>query len=151
MPGLGELMEDWTPAELEPYRTLVGEGLVDGVLTARITHPLLDPDFPGCLSKKVIDGLLRTDIGYDGVVISDAMEMLSIWDVFGFERGVILAVNAGIDILLFCNASGMVPYDDERAPKVVQVILDAVSRGEISEERINQSCSRILRLKQRVL
>jgi beta-N-acetylhexosaminidase len=150
-PGLGELIEDWTTAELEPYRALIAEDLVDGILTARITHPQLDPDYPGCLSKKVVDGLLRGELGYDGVAISDAMEMLAIWDVFGFERGTILAVNAGLDMLLFCNESGMVPYDDERAPEAVEIILGAVSRGEISEERINQSCARILRMKQRVV
>jgi beta-N-acetylhexosaminidase len=148
-PGLGELIEDWTTAELEPYRALIGEGLMDCVLTARITHPQLDSEYPGCLSKKVVDGLLRGELGYDGVAISDAMEMLAIWDVFGFERGTILAVNAGLDMLLFCNESGMIPYDDERAPAAVQIILDAVSRGEIAEERVNQACSRILKMKQR--
>jgi beta-glucosidase-like glycosyl hydrolase len=76
--------------------------------------------------------------------------MLAIWDVFGVERGTILAVNAGIDLLLFCNESGMIPYDDERAPAVVQIVLEAVSRGDISEDRINQACSRILRMKSRV-
>jgi beta-N-acetylhexosaminidase len=150
-PGLGELIEDWSPAELEPYRTLVREGMLDAILTARITHPQIDPDYPGCLSKKVIDGLLRNETGFDGVVISDAMEMLAIWDVFGFERGTILAINAGVDLLLYCNESGMVPYDDERGPTAVQIVLDAVSRGEISEERIDQACGRILKLKQRTL
>src|ERR1035437_4580562 len=86
-PGLGELIEDWTTAELEPYRALIAEDLVDGILTARITHPQLDPDYPGCLSKKVVDGLLRGELGYDGVAISDAMEMLVIWDVSGLEIG----------------------------------------------------------------
>ena len=54
-------------------------------------------------------------------------------------------------MLLFCNESGMVPYDDERAPDAVQIILDAVARGEIAEERINEACTRILEMKQRVL
>jgi beta-N-acetylhexosaminidase len=148
-PGLGELIEDWSPAELQPYRTLVAEGIVDAILTARVTHPKVDPDFPGCLSKKAIDGLLRGEIGYQGVVISDAMEMLAIWDVFGFERGTILAVNAGIDILLFCNESGIVPYDDDRGPAAVDAIEAAVKGGEISEDRINESCARILSLKSR--
>ena len=66
-------------------------------------------------------------MGFDGVVISDAMEMLAIWDVYGFERGTILAVNAGIDLLLFCNESGMVPYSDERGPEAVDVILERSS------------------------
>ncbi len=149
-PGRGELIEDWTTVELEPYRALIAADLVDGILTARITHPQLDPDYPGCLSKKIVDGLLRDELGYQGVAISDAMEMLAIWDVFGFERGTILAVNAGVDMLLYCNESGMVPYDDERGPTAVQIIFDAVARGEITEDRINEACGRILKLKQRV-
>jgi beta-N-acetylhexosaminidase len=150
-PGRGELIEKWFPSELEPYRVLINDGIVDAILAARVTHPELDADHPGCLSKKVIDDLLRKELGYDGVVISDALEMLAIWDVFGFERGTIMAVNAGVDLLLYCNESGMIAYDDDRGPAAVQVILDAVARGDISEERVNQACARILRVKERAL
>jgi len=150
-PGVGELTEHWSTAELESYRSLVAQGLVDAVLATRVTHPELDPDFPGCLSEKVVQGTLRREIGFAGVVISDAMEMLAIWDAHGFERGTILAVNAGVDMLLYCNRSGIVPYSDDRGPAAVQVILDAVARGEIAEERINQACARILALKSRLL
>jgi beta-N-acetylhexosaminidase len=148
---VGELTEHWSTAELESYRSLVAQGLVDAVLATRVTHPELDPDFPGCLSEKVVQGTLRREIGFAGVVISDAMEMLAIWDAHGFERGTILAVNAGVDMLLYCNRSGIVPYSDDRGPAAVQVILDAVARGEIAEERINQACARILALKSRLL
>jgi len=116
-----------------------------------VTHAELDADHPGCLSSKIVNGFLRQQIGFGGVVISDAMEMLAIWDVYGFERGTVLAVNAGVDILLYCNESGIVPYSDERAPEAVQIILDAVARGEIAESRINEACGRILALKSRLL
>jgi beta-N-acetylhexosaminidase len=149
--GVGELTQHWSTAELEPYRSLVTEGLIDAVLATRVTHPELDPDFPGCLSKKVVEGILRREIGFEGVVISDAMEMLAIWDAHGFERGTILAVNAGVDLLLYCNQSATVPYSDDRGPEAVQVILDAVARGEIAEERVDQACARILALKSRLL
>ena len=150
-PCRGEVMEAWSADELAPYRVLIGEGLADAVLTARVTHSGLDPDFPGSLSARIVDGLLRHEMGFDGVVLSDAMEMLAIWDVHGFERGTILAVNAGIDLLLFCNESGVVPYSDDRAPDAVDVILRAVGRGEIEESRINSACARILALKSRRL
>jgi beta-N-acetylhexosaminidase len=90
-------------------------------------------------------------MGFKGVAISDALEMLAIWDVYGFERGTILAINAGIDILLYCNESGIVPYSDDRGPETVQVVLDAIARGEIAESRINEACGRILALKSRHL
>ncbi len=149
LPGHGETIENWTMAELEPYRILAAEGRLDAVLAARITHPMLDPDYPACLSRKIVQGVLRDKLGFDGVVISDALEMLAIWDVYGFERGIILAVNAGVDMLLFCNESGLVPYSDERGPDAVEVIVSAVARGEIPEERVNEACRRILALKSR--
>jgi beta-N-acetylhexosaminidase len=149
-PGLGELIEAWSSDELKPYKNLINEGILDAVLTTRVTHSELDPEFPGCLSARIIDGLLRKEMGFNGVVISDALEMLAIWDVYGFERGTILAVNAGVDMLLYCNESGIVPYSDDRGPEAVQVILDAVHRGEIAESRINEACGRILALKSRV-
>jgi beta-N-acetylhexosaminidase len=150
-PGLGELIEAWSPDELQPYQALINEDLLDAVLTTRVTHSELDPEFPGCLSTKIIDGQLRKKMGFQGVVISDALEMLAIWDVYGFERGTILAVNAGVDILLYCNESGIVPYNDDRGPEAVQVILDAVARGEIAESRINEACGRVLAMKARLL
>jgi len=149
-PGRGEVMEAWSTNELKPYRALIAEDLLDAVLVARVTHVELDPDYPGTLSSKIVDGLLRQDMGFDGVAISDAMEMLAIWDLHGFERGTILAVNAGIDLLLFCNESGVVPYSDDRPPEVVDVIMRAVDRGEIAESRIDQACARILALKSRL-
>jgi beta-N-acetylhexosaminidase len=148
-PGVGELIQSWSTDELVPYERLRAEGLMDAVLASRVTHPELDPEHAGCMSPKVIDGLLRGQLGYDGVVISDAMEMLPLWDVYGFERGTIQAIKAGVDLLLFCNQSGIVPYSDDRAPAAVQVILDAIADGEISEERVNKSCERILDLKRR--
>lgn len=148
-PGWGEAIETWSPAELEPYRTLAAEGLLDVVMGTRATHAELDNHYPGTLSSKTINGLLRKEMGFGGVVISDALDTLATWDVYGFERGVILAVNAGVDLLLFCNESGIVPYSDERGPACVQVILDAVARGEIAESRINEACTRILALKAR--
>jgi len=98
---------------------LVAEGIVDAVLTARITHPQLDNDYPGCLSRKVIDascGVSSASTASSSPMPGDARHL----DVFGFERGTILAVNAGVDLLLFCNESGMVPYDDERGPAAVR-------------------------------
>ncbi len=148
-PGVGELIQSWSTAELQPYRSLNDDGLIDAVLASRVTHPEIDERDPGCLSARTIDGLLRDDIGFEGVVLTDAMEMLPIWDVYGFERGILKAIEAGCDMLLFCNESGIVPYSDERAPAAVQVILDAIERGDVSEERINKSCARILALKER--
>jgi beta-N-acetylhexosaminidase len=148
--GLNELIEDWSEVELEPFRVLISEGLADAVLTTRALYPQLDPDFPACLSKKIVGGLLRSKLGYDGVIISDPMEMQAVWDAFGFEAGTVLAVNAGIDLVLLCNISSVVHYSDDRADEVIRILTDAVARGEIAESRIDQACSRVLALKARL-
>jgi beta-glucosidase-like glycosyl hydrolase len=62
-----------------------------------------------------------------------------------------MAVNAGVDVLLMSNIRHVVPYSDERGPEVVEIILEAVARGEIAESRINEACGRILALKSRLL
>lgn len=148
--GLNEVIEDWSEVELEPFRALIAEGLADAILTTRVLFPQLDPDFPACLSKKIVGGMLRSDLGYDGVVISDPMEMQAVWDAFGFAAGTVLAVNAGIDLVLMCNVSSVVHYSDDRADEVIRILTDAVARGEIAESRIDQACSRVLALKARL-
>ena len=150
-PGRGELIENWSATELEPYRALISEGLADAVLASRVTYPQLDPDYPACLSKKIVDGLLRSELGFDGVVISDQLELQAIWDAYGFGAGTVLAVNAGVDLLLMGNVSRLVPYSDNRAEDAIRVVEGAVARGEIEESRIDQACRRILALKSRRL
>lgn len=149
-PGLNEVIEDWSEVELEPFRALISEGLADAVLTTRVLFPQLDPDYPACLSKKVVGGLLRSKLGYDGVAISDPMEMQAVWDAFGFAAGTVLAVNAGIDLVLLCNYSSVVPYSDVRADEMIRILSDAVARGEVAESRIDEACRRILTLKSRL-
>jgi beta-N-acetylhexosaminidase len=149
--GRGEQIMNWSETELDPYRALIAEGLVDAVLAARVTLPQLDADYPACLSTATVEGLLRRRLGFDGVVISDRIELQAIWDNYGFARGLILAVNAGVDIILMANDSRLVEYCDGRSEKAVKIIEDAVDRGEIPESRIHDACSRVLALKARRL
>jgi beta-N-acetylhexosaminidase len=150
-PGVGEVIEGWSEVELQPFAALIGEGLADAVMTTRSTYPALDSQYPASLSKKVVEGLLRGRLGYDGVVISDLLELQAIWDGFGFQAGTVLAVNAGIDILFLGNETRLVPYSDDRADEMIRVISDAVARGEIAESRIDEACRRIMTLKARVV
>jgi beta-N-acetylhexosaminidase len=148
-PGLNEVIDNWSEIELQPFRALISEGLADAVLTTRVLYPQLDSEYPACLSKKIVGGLLRSQLGYDGLVISDPMEMQAVWDAFGFESGTIHAVNAGIDLVLLCQVSSIVPYCDSRVDEMVRIITEAVARGEIAESRINEACGRVLALKAR--
>jgi len=141
---LPDITETWDgEAELLPYREIVKAGKADLVMMAHVYHKKLDPKYPATLSRDIIEGLLRKDVGFQGVVISDAMEMKAITDNFGFEEAIILAVNAGVDILLYSNRTGDVV-------KVLNTIEKAVENHRISMERIDQAFGRIQKLKARI-
>jgi beta-N-acetylhexosaminidase len=142
--GFTDVTATWTEEELLPYRTLIDRGLPDMVMTAHVYNANLDPDYPATLSQATVTGILRERLGYDGVVVTDAMDMGAIHDNYGLEESLYLSINAGCDIFLFANN---LVYDEDIAEKAVGIVKDLVAEGKISEERIDESCTRILRLK----
>jgi beta-N-acetylhexosaminidase len=142
--GVVDVTDVWTDVELEPFAALVGRGLPDAVLTAHIFNGRLDPDHPATLSEPTITGILRQQLGWDGAVISDDMQMGAIRDAYGYEEAVALAIEAGVDILLIAN---QLVYEPDIAPRTIEVIEGLVRDGRISEERIDASYRRILALK----
>ena len=101
--GFTDVSSTWDPLELAPYRDLIARGLADTVMTAHIFNRGLDPDYPATLSRRTISGLLRGELGFAGVVISDDMDMKAISAEYSRETALELALNAGIDILLIAN------------------------------------------------
>jgi len=146
--GFTDVTETWSEEELRPYRDLIARGLPDMVMTAHVYNANLDPDYPATLSKATVTGLLREQLGYRGVVVTDAMDMGAIHDNYGLEESLKLSINAGCDIFLFANN---LVYDEEIAEKAVGIVKGLVESGEIPEERIDESCGRILRLKMEYL
>ncbi|HKS92915.1 MAG TPA: glycoside hydrolase family 3 N-terminal domain-containing protein [Tepidiformaceae bacterium] len=142
--GFVNVTDTWSSIELEPFRNIVHDGLADMIMTAHIFNAHLDPDYPATLSKATITGILREQIGWDGVVSTDAMEMGAISDNYGFEQAIALAVNAGADILLYGNDG------DDVVPRVLTALKGFVSDGTITEARIDQSWARIQKLKSRL-
>jgi beta-N-acetylhexosaminidase len=142
--GVVDVTDVWTDVELEPFAALVGRGLPDAVLTAHIFNGRLDPHHPATLSEPTITGILRQQLGWDGAVISDDMQMGAIRDAYGYEEAVALAIEAGVDILLIAN---QLVYEPDIAPRTIEVIEGLVRDGRISEERIDASYRRILALK----
>ena len=130
--------------ELEPYRALIGEGLADSIMTAHVFNGQLDATYPATLSKAVITDLLREKLRYDGVVITDDMNMGAITQQYGFEQAAVLAVQAGADVLAYGNN---LVYDPDVAQRAIGALLGAVERGELSEARIDESYRRIMALK----
>ncbi len=144
--GFVDVTDSWSPVELEPYRAIIAAGESDLIMTAHIYNANLDPDYPATLSHAVVTGLLRRDLGYNGPVISDDMQMQAITDRYGFEEAIELAINAGVDILEYANNT---VFDPEAASKAIAAIKQLVEQGQVSPERIEESYQRIIQFKGR--
>jgi beta-N-acetylhexosaminidase len=147
--GVADVTDTWIEDELKPYRTMLAAGNVDAVMTSHIVNKYLDPKgLPGTLSKRIIDGLLRKKIGYNGVVFSDDMQMQAIAKHFTLEETIKLAINAGVDIMCFSNN---IPGSEARTVDVVhQIIKKMIETGEIKKERIDESYGRIMAMKKKL-
>jgi len=143
--GMADITDTWQPEELEPFRRLCAK--TDAVMTAHVFQRSLDPDWPATLSEKMINGLLRNELGYDGVVISDDLGMEAIADQYGFDTALERALNAGVDVLLIANNTD---YDPEIIPAAVQCLVHLVESGRVSEARIDEAYERVQRLKSRL-
>jgi beta-N-acetylhexosaminidase len=147
--GIADVTHTWSERELRPYQVLLDSGYVDAIMTAHIVNNRLDnKSYPGTLSEKVIDSLLRKKLGYQGVVFSDDMQMNAIAKLYGLGDAIKLSINAGVDILCFSN--NIQGSDVRTVDKVHSIIHDFVAKGEIKKERIDEAYHRIRRLKSRL-
>jgi beta-N-acetylhexosaminidase len=142
--GFVDVTETWHEKELIPFSDMINEKKVDILMSAHIFNGGLDPHYPGTLSHNVITKLLREELDYQGVVISDDMNMSAITEHYGFKRAIELAINAGIDILLYGNN---IIYEKDIAKKVTKVINELLKEGKIQEDQITDSYNRIMNLK----
>lgn len=145
--GLVDITNTWSSMELSPYRRLIGAGAADLIMTAHVFNAHLDSLYPATLSQKVVNGLLRDSLGYHGVVVSDEMSMAAIVNYFGFDDAIVLAVKAGVDILLY--NSNLLSDGSSLARHVVDLLEKKVKDGTIDANRIDESYQRIIALKQR--
>lgn len=145
--GLVDVTRYWNKDELQPYRNLISQGLCDMVMTAHTFNTAIDPNFPATLSKATIDGILRKQLGFDGVVVSDDLYMGAIVQHYSYEMAVEKAVNAGVDLLVVANDKA---YRPDIMPRTVELLLKLVEKGRIPRERIDQACARIMAMKQRM-
>jgi beta-N-acetylhexosaminidase len=144
--GLVDVTDTWSRDELEPYARIIRAGQADAIMTAHVFNARLDDQDPATLSPATITGILRQELNYGGVVISDDMQMGAIARYYGFETAIQKAIQAGVDMLAFANNS---VYEEDVAERAIQVIRDLVQAGTISQARIEASYRRIQRLKSR--
>ena len=135
--------------ELYPFSRLIQEGLADLVMASHINHRGWDEEYPVTLSLKVLRGRLREKLGYQGVIISDDLLMGAIVKQFTLEEACVLAVQAGVDILLASNNSPE-GDDPELFSRMFEVLVQAVDQGRISRTMIETSHARLMALKERI-
>ena len=145
--GLTDISKTWTPAELRPYEMLIPLKASPLIMTGHLFLRQLDEANPSTLSKAVLTGLLRQRLGFEGVIVSDDMQMRAIADHYGQAEAILLAVEAGVDMLVFGNN---LDYDPEIVPKAVEILAKAVEDGRLPAERITASYRRIQAAKQQL-
>ena len=131
--------------ELIPYEKLISENKTDIIMTAHIMNRNIDAVNPATLSPLFLQDILRDKLRFNGLIVSDDMQMGAIVEHFGFEEAIVKAINAGCNILIFSNNGSI--YDEDIAQKAVEAIKKAVEKGEIKEEVIIKSYNRIIELK----
>jgi len=146
--GFVDVTDTWSAIELEPYRNLINEGNCRMVMTAHVFNRHIDPDLPATLSKPFITGMLREQLGFDGVVVTDDLQMQGLTQFFDYKTIVEKSILAGVDIILVSNN---LDYNPEITPTTISHVKELVRTGKITEQRIHASYQRIMAMKGRLL
>lgn len=150
LPVVDKSLEELLDFELVPFCQAIentcvygaagGDSAIPVIMVSHILMTAIDPDRPASLSEPVVTGLLREEMGFDGVVCTDDLTMAAVSDSYGMGEAAVLAVEAGCDLLLVCHEA-----DNLTAAR--DALLEAVNSGRISQERLDESVYRILSLK----
>jgi beta-N-acetylhexosaminidase len=134
--------------ELAPYRALMADGVVDGVMTAHVFNRRLDVRYPATLSRATITGLLRRELGWTGVVVSDDLRMGAIEQHYGLDEATVRALDAGVDLLII--ADDRLPDRRSGAHLALQSIRHALTDGRLPPDLIESALRRIDTLRSRL-
>jgi beta-N-acetylhexosaminidase len=147
--GFVDVTETWKAYELKPHQAMINSNKTCGVMmTAHIVNKQLDKSgLPATLSHAVLTDLLRNQLHYQGLIITDDMQMKAISAHYGLAEALVLAINAGADMMIFGNNLTVKAQDPE---EVINIIEAKVLSGDISLERIDDAYRRIIALKQTI-
>ncbi|MFJ3932282.1 glycoside hydrolase family 3 protein [Streptomyces sp. NPDC090029] len=124
--------------DLVPFRAAIAAGS-KAVMSAHILLPALDPSRPATVSPQILTGLLREELGYQGLIVTDGIEMRAVSATYGIERGSVLAIAAGADAI--CVGGGL--NDEGTVLQLRDALVAAVRKGELSEERLADAAERV--------
>ncbi len=139
LPTVKKSIDELKAVELPPFAHACRDRIA-ALMTAHVLYPALDPNLPATLSEPIVTGLLRHQFGFDGVVFSDDMAMKAIADSYGVKLAAALAVQAGVDILLFCHGV-------EKAIEACEFLCDEATSDPMLHARVEDSFRRITELK----
>jgi beta-N-acetylhexosaminidase len=151
VPWIFHTREQWGQIDAPPFRAGIDAG-ADVVMTAHVVMPELQSDCdvitqvgcdPATLDREILTGLLRGELGYRGLVVTDALNMAGVREKYGDARIPVLALKAGVDMPMMIDT----PTDTVSLDVAYNAVLDAVRSGELTEDRINESVRRVLELK----
>ncbi len=141
--GLVDVSLSWKYDELRPYYDLIKAKKAKSIMVSHMFLKQFDKFYPASLSQKIIKGILRDTLKYDGVVISDDLSMKSL-DGFSMEERIVKSINAGVDIMIFSD------YTIEKKKSIDEIrnlILQAIKNGKIKKENVEKSYERIVKFK----
>lgn len=147
--GLVDVTDTWHESELVPFMRLIDADLADAIMTAHIYNRSVDPELPATLSAPILTGILRQRLGYDGVIITDDMYMDGVISRYDIAEALVLAINAGADLICVGN-NIKTGFEPDRPFRLVDMIVDAVKAGKIAPERLASSEARVDALARKV-
>ncbi|MGA9521601.1 MAG: beta-N-acetylhexosaminidase, partial [Myxococcaceae bacterium] len=131
LPRLPHSMERLRSVELVPFRAYAQAGLAS-LMTAHVMFDAIDPQVPATMSPAVLDGVLRRELGFDGVLVSDDLEMKAIADNYGIGEAAVLGAIAGVDLFLVCHRAAI-------QREAIEALVHAVESGRIARSRIEEA------------
>ncbi|GBF22803.1 beta-N-acetylhexosaminidase [Candidatus Gastranaerophilus sp. (ex Termes propinquus)] len=145
--GFVDATSVYSKNELLPYAFLIADPTATGVLVAHVFNSYLDPEFPASMSKKTVQDLLKTKLGFLGLVFTDDIQMKAIEDNYTLEEALLNVINAGGDVIVIGNN---LSYKPNVATEAVDIIFNLVKSGKVSQERIEESYEKIMRQKEKM-
>lgn len=141
LPVLNTPLEELMDKNLFPFISNLESG---SIMTSHVLFKAIDDKYPITLSSKVINGLIREKMGYNGIIVTDGIEMKAIKDYYTSPKGAVMALKSGADMVLACHE-----IDDQR--EIFECVYQAIENKELSESEINKKLERIIRAKEKIL
>ncbi len=142
--GFVDITKTWQENELQPFKELIGRERCNLIMTGHLFHSGLDEKYPATLSPAIVTNLLRNKLHFEGLVVSDDMQMKAITDHYGLEQAACMALAAGVDMIVIGNN---LEYDEDILPKCVGKVKRAIKSGTLSLQRIDEAYERVSRVK----